>query len=1418
MLSLAVVWGVGAAPVARAASYRPATPAERRSLSEAVFFGRVAGWKAGEGGGIAIEVEREVMGRLPSRVLVHALGAAGADGGLWSSGDSAVTAGSRYLFHAVVRPDGKLAPVGPPEPAAGWPSGFEKPEDGGAVSGADLRSRAATWSEGEALTGFHRAGPARRRVARSNSGQTGLTGFSIPADAEPFPSRLVTGDAGREIPYRVDATAWPAGLSLDEALGGVARAFAAWAEATGLRFRLDAVEDFGAAADGMREEDGIIRIQLHDLHGRIDDPLALAFGGLFAARGPLGSGYGGRVFDQEFHRTTGGYVIVNHRQEFLSDLRTLEEVLAHEIGHTLGLAHSSDSPGEADPERADALMFFRVHADGRGARIAPWDRQAARCAYPEGSSPPAAFPGILHAVTVAGGSQHLLPELLRVPVHRGPPGISSGGSPWSIRLFPAATSSHYGEFTAEGGDIVYHPLGFFEQAALHPSGGGFYDRAVYRVENGTHASAVESVRVLSLGRDGLGEIPDGLPDSWTTRWFGAGRVIDPGSDGDGDGCSERIEFQQDTDPTDPGSCVAVGFAVAALAVGESEAGFALELRCTTPPSRPLAVQWTWRGSSRFGEDYAVPESHATGAVLPAGVTRWVIPVQLRDDDLSEGPESLEVEISGVVGAALGLLTRVEVTIEDDEALPVYRFAAREHRTSEGAAGPLMVTVLRSGRTDAPSCVRVKARGAENAVPLNPAEDLGQVEWDVCFSAGETAATLALAPVDDGAQEPEEAGWLELEVVEGGGIVATDGAEASVVIEDNDGAPRVDLIAGEAREDALDVEVIARLSHPSGFRVVVSYALRDGSAKAGEDYVGHSGTIEVPAGETQGVARLALIDDGWSEGTEEFFFVVTKVENAEAGLRELAIRLQDDEAEPGVKLPVRVDAVEGGLLRVPVALTGAAAVIVEFSWQLVSRTAATRDDVPAEGGVIRFSPGETVQNLQLTLPDDALDEPVESVYLELTGRVHAQPGPFVTEVLLADDDPRPILRIDDLSVSEGAGVARFPVRLSAPSGFEITVQLSIVGGTATPGIDYQAAGGTLVLPPGAVEAVRAIPLVDDFLAEPDEAFEVRVGLVRNVTLDRAKASVFILDDDPPNALTMRAGPVIEGAVARVEILRSTPTDTPATVRYRTRAETAVAPGDFADTAGEAVILAGASSVFVEIPVVSDSVDEEDETFRLEFATSAGLAVVGAPFFITILDDDDPPELTALAGPTSEGAGLSPVLVQLRISAPSERRIAGRIEPAGGAAVAGEDYLLEDPTFVILPGEMETAVTVIIVDDARAEETETAFFEVRSLENASDAGARPALVIADNDELPAGGALLLEFADRRIPEIRWRGRQGGRYHVELSRDLREWQRLLPAPVAATGLWESQPLPDVATSHWNFFLRLARSAPEAEDAERR
>ncbi len=64
--------------------------------------------------------------------------------------------------------------------------------------------------------------------------------------------------------------------------------------------------------------------------------------------------------------------------------RNLAELLTHEVGHTLGLAHSSDNPDEPDVSLRDATMYYAAHFDGRGATLRSDDIAAICTLYPAG--------------------------------------------------------------------------------------------------------------------------------------------------------------------------------------------------------------------------------------------------------------------------------------------------------------------------------------------------------------------------------------------------------------------------------------------------------------------------------------------------------------------------------------------------------------------------------------------------------------------------------------------------------------------------------------------------------------------------------------------------------------------------------------------------------------------------------------------------------------------------------------------------------------------------------------------------------------------------------------------------------------------------------------------------------------------------
>ncbi len=75
-----------------------------------------------------------------------------------------------------------------------------------------------------------------------------------------------------------------------------------------------------------------------------------------------------------------------------SPRRNYEEIVAHELGHALGIDHPCGTGGQCDRWTYEALMRGWVHEDGRGPALNVDDREAARALYPGGVSRPGDSP------------------------------------------------------------------------------------------------------------------------------------------------------------------------------------------------------------------------------------------------------------------------------------------------------------------------------------------------------------------------------------------------------------------------------------------------------------------------------------------------------------------------------------------------------------------------------------------------------------------------------------------------------------------------------------------------------------------------------------------------------------------------------------------------------------------------------------------------------------------------------------------------------------------------------------------------------------------------------------------------------------------------------------------------------------------
>jgi hypothetical protein len=159
----------------------------------------------------------------------------------------------------------------------------------------------------------------------------------------------------------------------------VKRALEAWSGITGASVRLKFA--------GKTKVEGLIAdtvnsVAFGDPLQQIDDPVNCS--GIVAQSGITNAlAESVTVNGKVFQRIAEGDIVFNNGFDcLLANATVLGEALTHELGHVLGLGHSSERISEADPLLKDATMFFAIHNDGRGAAVRADDSEGIRFAYP----------------------------------------------------------------------------------------------------------------------------------------------------------------------------------------------------------------------------------------------------------------------------------------------------------------------------------------------------------------------------------------------------------------------------------------------------------------------------------------------------------------------------------------------------------------------------------------------------------------------------------------------------------------------------------------------------------------------------------------------------------------------------------------------------------------------------------------------------------------------------------------------------------------------------------------------------------------------------------------------------------------------------------------------------------------------------
>ena len=669
--------------------------------------------------------------------------------------------------------------------------------------------------------------------------------------------------------------------------------------------------------------------------------------------------------------------------------------------------------------------------------------------------------------------------------------------------------------------------------------------------------------------------------------------------------------------------------------------FEVKLNKTAPWN--VIVPYTTADSTAVqSEDYIATADTVT---IFAGETSASVPVITIDDRLDENPESLRLELRPSTGGILADGIAIGTLFDNDD--PPEVSLSQVEATADENAGPMTFTIVLSelsGRA-------VDVAYATDDLTATAGDDYTDNDGTIDIPAGQISVSVDVEIIDDD-DEGAETFRFALSSTAGyptnarlGSITAAGG----IIVDDGAAQPSVLLRNASPAVEGSPVTVDVHLDRPATQVVTLYYSTGDGTATAPDDYTAVSNElIDFALGEQDQTITVATADDSDIEENETFTVRLDSATNARLLHQSTVLSILDNDGVPEVSVDDAVAAVEGAAATFTVRLSVAVNQPVTATYEarvnpIAGDSSAIPDlDFASTSGTVTFTAGQTTQTVTVPTIQDVFDEADETFWLQLTSTVGAKIVDGTAEGLILDDDPLPILSIGDSTTVEGMP-AVFTVRIDAPSGRDVTATYASTPNTsaddpATPGIDYASAPGTLRIPRGTTETTIEVETLieDDPQAEHDEAFLVQIYNPSNSQIGDGTGEGIIFDLDGEPRLTVDNVVLFEDqGPAEFTVSLSHASSEVITVGYVTFDGTATHTDDYTFTSAALtipdltaipVIPVGATSATITVPLVDDTLEENDETFRLQLTSPTNATISDQEGVAVILDDDGTPRIS------------------------------------------------------------------------------------------------------------------------------------------------------------------------------------------------
>ncbi len=805
-------------------------------------------------------------------------------------------------------------------------------------------------------------------------------------------------------------------------------------------------------------------------------------------------------------------------------------------------------------------------------------------------------------------------------------------------------------------------------------------------------------------------------------------------------------------------------------------------------NRDLVVSYLVGGTAVSGRDYRALSGTVT---IPAGQPSAVIVITPRNNGFRDGGNSVEIYLADRPTYNIGTPNAAQIFIQDG-ALPVVTVTASDDTAAE-PSDPGELTFTRTGDVTRELIVDLNWGG--NAKPVADYTPVSRVR----FPPAQNRVIVAVPPVDDRLREDAEYIVAELAVSTEYNVGSP--SQARITLNDDDGGSLLSVgfdfltstVVENAGEAYLAVTVTGNPAQDQD--VTVQYKVTGGTAVPDVDYplLTSTGLVVFPhnpsgAEDSRWIERTKLIALPINDNDllqPDRTMVVTLLQPP--SLLSNWLTTNDITITNEVGEPVTTNEVVTNYLFVPIPMNAQFDVYKSHTLTILDDDSAIvtieagqpqaweQNTVGSYFRILRQGPTNRVQKVLLQtsgfasngsdyqpIPSEVeipigeewidipllpVDDPVQEYMEDVTVTLLGAPGGMIggqssATIHIIDNDGTVEFTQTAYTAPENISTAHISVRRTGSSDAALIVNYSVLGGTATPGVDFVATNGTLTFAAGETLQDLLVDIVDDTAVEPAETVQlVLTSLGSGAPIGgQAYATLTILDDDSyVEFATADYRATENGTNARIALRRIGAADHNIEVVFAATNGTATDGIEFVATNHVVPFAPGVTNATVLVRILDNTLIETNKNVQLSLATNAsGAGVVGpqARALLEIANDDCALEFAAAEHRVDEFARV--VTLDVRRVGGTVNAVSVDYATTNGTAQATRDYVAGNgrlafagETNIVLQGGTGSAVL-------QPGETNRQF-QVRIMDNSTGEGNRSFGVLLSNPRGPASGAL-------------------------------------------------------------------------------